>query len=212
MIGKKTSQEMIDRIRDLRIKGLSLKAICKGLKMSKSTVSLYIKGLRKNNKCIGGANGTAQIMKTKWNKKRQEVINLAIKEFPEIRKDPDMMLFLGLYWGEGCKSENHSIGVTNNDPDVIKLCHKMFRKLSPNNKIAVTIHCYPSHNKNICKKFWKELLNENVEIKDAVDQRSIPLEFIHPRCLYGRCVVRYGHFEVYWRIITWIKMLSQDTT
>jgi len=198
---------MIDRIKELRMKGLSLKAICKGLRMSSSTVSKYIRGLRKNNNFSN--NGVSEIIKTKWNEKRQKVIEEAISEFPEIRKDPEMMLFLGLYWGEGKKTTTQ-MGVSNNDPNIIRICYKIFRRLSPQKNLYIVVYCYPSHNKNICKKFWDKLLGKSVIVKDITDQRIKPLDYIHPRCLWGKCSISYNHFEVYWRIMTWIKMLGDS--
>lgn len=208
MIGKKTEKAIIDQIISLRMSGLSLRAICKGLKLPKSTVSSYISGIRKNNLLQSVTNG--QVVRTIWQKRRAQVVAEAEREWLTVKHNSQMMLFLGLYWGEGCKASK-SIGVTNNDPNIIKVCYDILVKMSPGKKIRVYVYCYPSHNKNICRRFWINLLGiSNVIINDAKEQRSVPLKFIHPRCLYGRCSIRYGHFELYWRIMTWIKLISEN--
>jgi hypothetical protein len=202
MIGRKTSPDVIQEIERLRMSGSSLKSICKSLGLPKSTVASYTR-LRPNNQLNSNAGGDA--VRTYWDRKREEIVKAATSEWKVVRRDPRMMLFLGLYWGEGFKTQG-TIGVTNNDPSIIKICFQVCKQRSPEKNIKVDVFCYPSHDKEHCRFFWNSVLNTEVNIKDAVEQRSEPLEDVHPRCLYGRCTFRYNHYEFFWRVMTWIKL------
>jgi transcriptional regulator with XRE-family HTH domain len=206
MLGYKTSVERIADIKKARLNGYSLKQICKMFNMSKSTVSGYIQGLRKNNP----TSGSGRYMKELWQNRYSKIMQEALIEFEKIRIDPEMSLFIGLYWGEGSKANKH-IGITNNDPSIIRLCYKIFRKFSPHKMISITIFCYPDHNKEDCERFWKALLNvETVSIRDALDQRSKPATArVRARCPFGRCEMRYCHCEFYWRLMTWLKCFKE---
>jgi hypothetical protein len=183
----------------------SVRTISRELNIPKTTVRQYTKGLRENNPLVD--NKIGELTKTRWQLRREAVVAEAIIEYEKVKYDLEMQLFLGLYWGEGQKA-NSVIGVTNNDPYLLKICYNIFKKLSPTKKIGIEVFCYPTHDKHVCRSFWENLFGTTVIIKDAKDQRMIPLTELHPRCLYGRGVIRYSHFEVYWRIMTWLNLIK----
>ena len=199
----KLDDNIITKIKDLRLNGLSLNQIVDELNIGKSTASKYCKGLRPNNPNRKGCNKHATLAaKKKWKNRIDQVVLEAKNEWDSIKQRPDVMGFLGLYWGEGYKYG--SIGITNNDPDIIRIAFKFFRIFDPHKTIKITIIYYDSHNEEECYNFWKAIFDNNISIKimKNTDVRS-KSEF-DIRCPHGRCMVRYNNWKIYHKIITWI--------
>lgn len=112
-----------------------------------------------------------------------------------------MLGFLGLYWGEGLRRSS-MVGITNNDPGIIKSVLMIFNKYCPKKPKDIRIKCYPEHDKSQCKAFWERILGEQVKIEDknwVTNNRRYYSK-------YGLCVVRFSQFEFRWRILTWIDL------
>ena len=82
---------------------------------------------------LGGIAG-----KTKWDVRKRCVIDEAKGEWNKIKTDPEIMGFLGLYWGEGSKRQK-TISIVNNDPGIIKVALDVFHMLTPDCKIVLYI-------------------------------------------------------------------------
>ena len=206
-----------EKIRKLREDGYSIKGIATKLGCCKSTVSYQCRGIEPKTrdrieKAIKANRKNLRDTSTKrWDKLINEVKHEAKKEWKELRHDPNMVGFLGLYWGEGRKT-NSSIGISNNNPDIIKICHSFFRTLEPNKQFRISIIYYPSHKKSEVEKFWKELLDDdNIKwaIKKNTDKRGN--SHYNERCPYGRCQLQFNNYKIFHRILTWIECWKEET-
>ena len=202
-----------EEIEQLRKDGHSVKEIATIVGCSNTTSSRYCKGIKVENlqrleERYQKSRGNLAKGRVHWKTIKEDLSKLAAKQWPTVYKDPQMMLFLGLYLGEGYKHSTQ-VGVTNNDPIIIKLCYDVFRKLT-DKKIAIEIICYSSNNKKESKKFWENLLQEEVRIKENCDKRSQDLKKPHPKCKYGRCVVRFNDLQAHCKIMTWIDCLKNE--
>lgn len=146
-------------------------------------------------------------VKSKWDIKKDIVINEAIDEWIKVKEDPKMMLFLGLYWGEGSKSfKSCAIQIVNNDPGVLKLSLDIFNEYSPFTNKDIYIRCYPDQNLDECTKYWSKILGTSVK---AVIRKEIGT-CRKPTSKYGTCTIRFSDWKFRYKIITWLDLLRQS--
>lgn len=69
-------------------------------------------------------------------------------------------LALGLYWGEGGKTANHGVRITNSDPGVIKVFLEYLRKIcrAKEDKIHFYLQTFKDNDIEIAKSYWAEQL------------------------------------------------------
>lgn len=205
------SQVRSNRIKQLRSTGLSIPKIAKRLKCAKSIVSYHCKNVKlsdeqvvtlKNNSTTTSKYASA-INKLNWDRAKAKSSNEADKEFKELSKNPDFMLFLGLYWGEGNK-RGSTIGITNNDPGVILISLKWFKYFSPNSNFETIIKCYPEQDQNKCAKYWSDILKLPI--------KTMPKPWLGKhRKIYskrGLCVLRFNNWKFRTKLLRWLELLG----
>lgn len=201
----KKNKERNQKIKELRANGKSVREIAKTLCCSKSTVSYYCRGTDRLPQKYGGNGGL--VVQQEWQERIDEICDKARIDWLLLRLDPQFMGFLGIYWGEGFKAKSKgrrtgTIGITNNDPMIVKAAVNYLQPLT-NSTIGAIIIYYPSHNKQKCERFWKQLLpGITIKIQKNTDERSQTKW--SDSCKWGRCRVRFSDFELFWRITTWI--------
>jgi len=213
-----------EKIRELRRNGYSIPSIATQLQCSKSTVSLHCRGIQltksqkivlKRNEDINRRNlwkGNKSASKI-WENKRNAAKQIARVEWMAAKNDPITMAFLGLYLGEGSKAHKGKtgvVGMTNNDPFVIKFFYEfIINKIT--NAPQAEIRCYKSHNKDECKKFWQNLLPKaRIRICDVYDKRVKDLNQPHERCKHGACSLRIGDYKLWHKIMTWLECWKSE--
>lgn len=152
---------------ELRLQGKSYSQIKEVLKLSKSTLSLWLKNyplskdqidsLRgKNPKRIEKFRETMRLkhesrLKTTYNKKLKTILPLTNKEL--------LIAGLFLYWGEGSKTTGN-VSINNTDPDVLKFTLFWFCNILkiPKDKIRVYLHLYKDMDQAGEIKFWSDNL------------------------------------------------------
>lgn len=192
-------------IKRLRSQGLSIRKIADTLNCSKSVVSYHCSDTNKLPYRHGGLNGTTKA-KENWDNRIRLVCEEACSSWFELSQDPEFMGFLGIYWGEGNKARNRggtgSVGVTNNDPYIIRVAYNNLYQLTTK-RIIATIICYPKHDEKRCMKFWQSLMPEAlIKIEQNKDKRS--KQKWSDSCEYGRCQLRFSDWELFWKITTWL--------
>lgn len=206
-----------EEIRKLRRDGFSIRRISELLGVSKSTVSLHCKHItsdiisqqelllesrKRSNRALSDASLSNQ---RKWDQKKAEVRALATIDWYTIRQNPNMMGFLGLYWGEGSKA-NHEVAIVNNDPGIIVAAIGCFRQLCPGAKLRILIRVYPDHDKREAESFWSSILRTDVRVIDK--QWAGKLHRAHSR--RGLCTVRFSDWKTKIKIMTWIDLWRKE--
>jgi hypothetical protein len=122
----------------LRRYGLSIKEIGKKLGVSSSTISIWVRNLeltpqqtkRLNARMLAGGHRGRMIGAAINKEKKQEKLLLAREEaVNKINGLTDNELFfvgLGLFWGEGTKSEASALAISNTDPAVVQVAMRWF--------------------------------------------------------------------------------------
>ena len=124
-----------EKARNLRIQGHSYSMIKTELGISKSTLSGWLKDLPLSDKRISElqSNSEIRIEKnriTKQNKKdaRRKLVYEKVAYDIENSKDPEFVAGFYLYWGEGTKTAEYTVALTNTDPAIIKCFVTWLRK------------------------------------------------------------------------------------
>ena len=200
-------QQEVCRLRVEESLGIKELAVLSG--KAKSTISLWCRGLKPKNPdrlCQhvrqNGLIGSAAA-KAKWDEVKRIAAEEARAEWPQIKLDPEMMLLLGLYWGEGTK--RGIIGITNGDPWLILAALRMLRKLTRANASGVIIY-YPEHRPEDLLRFWSEKLGGvRLKIKPVHDKRASrrPGKLKH-----GLCALTMSDWKLETKIRTWIDCIK----
>lgn len=116
----------------MRKRGLSITAIAKKLRVSKSTASLWCRDIELTDAQIqriseiSKHHATISLLKASEFKRHarlsrmQEMRAIGLHDIGTLSKRDIFMIGLGLYWGEGYKKGNQELGFTNSDPLMIK--------------------------------------------------------------------------------------------
>jgi len=153
----------------LRKQGLSYSQIKKTLKLSKSTLSVWLRGYPLSKQRIRELRD--------WNEQRIEKYRETMRQKRETRlnqfyKEQKKLIFplskreiflagLFLYWGEGSKNNNANLSISNTDPSIIKFfINWLIGNLSVSKeKIKIHLHLYEDMNINKEIDFWSSELN-----------------------------------------------------
>ncbi|TFB07990.1 helix-turn-helix domain-containing protein [Candidatus Atribacteria bacterium MT.SAG.1] len=154
----------------LRKQGLSVKEIEKKLKVSRSSVSLWVRNIRLTrkqleklylNKKTGQLKGSIIAAMNKI--KIREAITKTLMEEGErevgrISQRNKFIIGIALYFAEGNKSDEH-IGFSNSDPRAIKFIADWFRKFCkiPKEKFRCSLYIHDNLNESEAKNFWSKL-------------------------------------------------------
>lgn len=160
-----------DKIRatELRREGRSYSEILKKIKVSKSTLSLWLRHielskdqqhhlyvtLRQQN-----AYNLAKGKREEKIRLTKRIINVALEEFIELMNDTEFIAGLMLYWAEGDKAETtEMVKFTNSDPAMIVFMMKWFRQICnvPENKFRIALHIHNLHCRKDIEKYWSKI-------------------------------------------------------
>lgn len=160
-----------ERAISLREQGKTIKIIAEELKVSKGTVSVWVRHVKltskqaelifeKNPLAKLGAlrrKENAKIIRQKW----QDEGKLQAKKQEWLHASGCM-----LYWGEGYKTKN-TTGIANSDPNLLKLFIKFLKKYfgTTTQDIRITVNCYADSAEEIADKeaFWIDSLSLSKE-------------------------------------------------
>jgi len=207
------------KARELRKKGLSIKEIQKRLKVSRSSVSLWVRDIRLNkkqleklylNKKTGALKGSIIAARNKI-KEREELTQRLMKEGAKeigcLSKRDRFIAGIMLYGGEGSKTDG-DVSFANSDPRFINLMMRWFREFCevPEDKFRAHLYLHKELDEEKAKRFWSKLtkIPENQFYKTyiAVNRKNRIHKNIHSR---GVLKIRFSNREAHRKIIGWIK-------
>lgn len=185
---------------ELRSQGLSINEIASQLRVSKSSVSVWVRdielteaqkdALRQKQHRWGQQNKGAET-----NRRRGIEQRIAYQHQGRERAKTNNPLHLAgcmLYWAEGGKSRNQ-IHFANSDPHMQKLFIRFLREEFDvqDESIKVQIHCHSQDEivQQKCKDYWLDVLDlpesslNKIQVKKGSETRKNRLE-------YGICAIR----------------------
>jgi hypothetical protein len=162
---------------DLRKQGFSYNEIIQKIPVAKSTLSVWLRDIgiakkqtqRLTEKRKAAQQKAHQTCRNNRIQKEKDIISKAKSEIRKISYKELWLIGIALYWAEGSKQKetNVSQGVSfgNSDPQMILLFHKWMQECCDISKerFDYRIYIHKTANTEKAKKFWSELLNEQIE-------------------------------------------------
>ena len=207
----------------LRKKGKSYQEIADILKMSKSTVSLWLKDLKWSQslkqQLIEKSRVDSKIRMTRLSAARKadfdkhylEAEKEATQEFAKLKENKLFITAISLYWGEGDKVfKNGIVRISNIDEKVLKVFNDFLQQicLVDIEKIRAGILLYPDLDSKKCLKFWsKEMkISEDRFFKSTVIQGRHKTK----RLGNGVCIVSVHNKYLKKKILTWLELFRKE--
>ncbi len=151
----------------LRRDGLSYNLILKKVKVSKSTLSIWLREVeltkeQKNQFLSKMEKVRYKIAKRKVANrlyKTKMIIKKAKKEIKIYKNNPFFLVGMALYWAEGAKNPMESVKFSNSDEKMIALMMKWFRKICkvPEKKFRIHIHMHDLHCRKDILRYWSKI-------------------------------------------------------
>lgn len=215
MIAKEKDRQLV---LVLRKKGLSYSQIKKQVKVSKSTLSLWlgkfplskiqIRALRdKNPERIEKYRNT---MRLKREAQESEAFANFRKKIGSLSEREKLVSGLFLYWGEGTKSASCTTAVTNTDPDILKFFIHWLSILGvKKEKLKVVLHLYSDMDIYKEMQFWSSYLTIPVsQFRKPYIKKTRLCDITYKSGFgHGTCSVLYLNKELYLFVKSGLKYL-----
>lgn len=204
---------------ELRLQGKSYSQIKKELKVSKSSLSLWLRQYplsKKNFKRLTSRNEKRieSFRKTMRLKRETRLNAVYLREKQKLLPLKSRELYLVglfLYWGEGLKASTSSVSISNSDPKVMKFfIYWLTKSLKiPMQRLRVKMHFYKDMNIKTETAFWSN------ELKIPVSQFNKPYiknttlkSVIYKGFGHGTCDITIGGVPLKEEIMMGIKAIS----
>lgn len=196
----------------LRKKGWNFQKIFTKVKVSKSTLSLWLRDIeltpQQKEKLLKGREKSryagAKARQRQRIEKTEKIVNAAKKEAKILFKNSLFSSGLMLYWAEGAKS-NEIIKFSNSDPIMIKFMMKWFRYVCkvPEEKIKIAIHMHELHCRKNIEQYWSKITG--IPLKQFQKTYIKPTSLKHRRnVLYnGTCNIVISNRDLFRKIQGW---------
>lgn len=164
--------ELRNEARKLRQSGESVKVIAQNLKVSKSSISRWVRDIEltieqrnklREKELSGGERGrikSLKILKEKRQNMLDEFKKLGKSMIPSLSNQEFLASGLALYWGEGGKS-NRRAEFCNSDPKIILFIIKWFKECfdvrDEDFRVVVGINEVHSKREEKVKRYWSDL-------------------------------------------------------
>jgi len=207
-------EEKIKAIK-LRKKGKSYGEILEKMKVSKGTLSLWLRGvrlapeqykrlyvtLRRRN-----AYKAAKSRQEQRVERTRQIIKNAITEIELLKGNHLFLIGLMLYWCEGDKSDKaETVKFSNSDPILIKLMMRWFREVCrvEEKRFRVELHIHSLHCRQGVEKYWADLTDIPLSQFHKTQIKASSLRHRRNRLYNGTCAIRISDKDLFRRIKGW---------
>jgi len=209
-----------DQALRLRRQEMSYSQIKQAIGVSKSTLSNWLKDYPLSKQQIDKLRGKNEqrierYRETMRKKRERRLLDIYEKERKRILplSNKEIFIFgLGLYWGEGSKTRNASLSVSNTDPSIIKFfifwLEKSFNV--PKQKLKVNLQLYQNMDIEQELLFWEDALQlaRSQFNKPYIKKSSIKAINHKGGFGHGTCNVGIGNVKLSETILMSIKAIS----
>jgi transposase-like protein len=206
---------------ELRKAGVAMGEIAKRVKVSKSTVSHWVRDIKLTKKQTSelNANGHSveaiekrRISRLANTKNKHDVVfNSAVAEAVNLINNPLWCVGVSLYWGEGGKTQG-TARIANSDPAVIKTMMHFFRVVCkiPEDKFRAHVHTFAHCDVKKAEQHWSKISKIPLTqfYKTYQKQSSATLNKRHTLPL-GTVQIYVHEKDFFYRMMGWIDYLKQ---
>ncbi len=202
--------------RELRASGASISDIVKQLGVASSTATEWVRGIqvslkvrreldarmRNHEKAQAAVRQIVAARRDQWRREAEAM-------WPALRADPQFMLCLGLWWGEGSKRQA-DLSVCNSDPGLLSVWVLTFRRLIPTADFKVRVQAHDDLDFEKVRAFWQSAIGT-----DAVRVNLSKTHSKRPnarKLRFGTAVVtlRKGSSEWFHKMHRFLQLLLAD--
>lgn len=202
------------RATELRRQGKSYKEIRTSVRVSKGTLSLWLRDIkltpqqmsvllrgREKSRYAGAkANQRKRIERTRY------LRELGQKEAGNFYTNPLFLSGLMLYWAEGDKSVEHEVvKFTNSDPKMIVLIMRWFREFCqvPEEKFRACMHIHALHCRPDIEQYWSDLTGIPLHQFHKTQVKPTTLKHRKNPLYDGTCAISINSRDLFRRIEGW---------
>jgi len=204
--------------RDLRKKGLSVKEIQKRLKVSKSSVSLWVRDIKLTKKQLkklylnsrtGALKGSIIAAMNKIRAREEltrKLLKEGMKEIGTLSKRDKFITGVAMYFAEGSKGDKN-VSFSNTDPKAIKFMVDWFRNFCkvPEKKFRASLYLHDNLNERKAKQFWSKLTKIPLDqFRKSYIVRNNPNRLRKVRHIYGVLKITVSNANLHRKIMGWI--------
>lgn len=191
---------------ELRKVGYSMAEIAGKLKISKSTVSLWVRNVTLSDQAKQRIQSRKELGRAKglFSKKAAELVEIAAIQTTvnnlycqtDLNKNYFKLLSAFLYWGEGSKNSN-CVSFINSDPVMMKTFVTLLRKSFEidERKLRVLLHLHDYHNEVELKQFWSKVTEVPISQFSKIYQKKHTQNTIKDG-YKGCCRLRYYDVKI----------------
>lgn len=206
----------------LRKAGKSINEIVSILKVSKASVSFWVRDVilsdKHKTRITALGRSVASIEKRRLsrlsNRLAQDsvIVEEAKKDIKYISKDELKLIGIILYMGEGGKTRRGIARVANSDPSVIQIAMRFFREicLVPESKFRGHIHTFSNANIKETEKYWSKVTGIPVkQFFKTYTKQSTASKFKRKTTPYGTIDVCVSDTKLLLKILAWIEKIKE---
>lgn len=154
------------RALSLRAQGLSYNDILKEVGVSKSTISLWLRDIPLSDNQIANLANKFRAGREKFSRSMHSTRDArwaayhreAENEYAVLSQDPQFMFGLALYIGEGSKTKQNDLCLTNCDPRVIQKAIAFFLSIGvPYSSLRCGLHLHPGLCVEAAEYHWRNI-------------------------------------------------------
>lgn len=145
---------------EMRKQGMSFNEISAKLGVSKSTLNRGLDGIELTEEQKQRFRRQAVLAGRRWSEIWRDKHDAVFQSYSPPLANPRFMLGLGLYWGEGAKSDASTVSITNSDPDVLRVFLAWMEEFFPGEyeRMAVCIHHHRPEEDERVRNWWSAKL------------------------------------------------------
>jgi len=206
------------KAKELRKKGLSIKEIQKKLKVSRSSVSLWVRDVELSkkqieklylNKKTGALKGSIIAARNKIQKREkltERLTQKGIKDIGKLSKRDRFITGVALYFAEGNKNDSNVV-FSNTDPLAIVFMVNWLREICrvPEEKFRGALYIHDNLNEKKAKRFWSNLTEIPLhQFTKTYIVKNNPNRLRKTRHIYGVFRVTVSDVNLHRKIMGWI--------
>jgi len=204
----------------LRKQGMSYSQIRSIIKVSKSTLSLWLKNYPLSKERIKELRAFSERRIERFRETVRQKREKRLTETYQTQKQlilplSNRELFIAgllLYWGEGTKCRRDGLSISNNDPSVIRFFIYWLKKslAIPKKKIRILLHLYNDTNINNELNYWSKILRIPLRQFNRSYIKKTPSTRINHKGGFGHgtCNVRINSVPLAEKIFMSLKVIS----
>ena len=206
------------KARELRKKGLSIKEIQRKLKVSLSSVSLWVRNVKLTkkqieklylNKRTGNLKGSIVAAMNKIEKRKkttQRLMREGMDEVGRLSKRDKFISGIAMYFAEGSKTDG-SINFSNSDPRAIKFMVDWLTEACdvPKEKFRCSLYIHDNLDEKKARRYWSKLTNIPLsQFRKSYIVKNNPYRLRKVKHVYGILRITTSDINLHRKIMGWI--------